>query len=369
MVSERAAQTPAICWAVGGAGGCSAVCRRCGGARRADAADRAPTKALCKGKTFKIGYDVFSGTQPFANLVTKGLKDAAKKTGCVTVITTVDNLNGPVAVGERQDDAEPGSTAIIDFNVLAAVPAGDRQAREEGQASRPTRSSAPSCRATRRSAPTTTAHRSSTARSWRTPAKKKYGSDRPVPGRRRRAVGRPDHHAALQRRRRRREEGLPDAAERSHHPGESRRDRGRHVQQRRSPRSPASHRTAVVLTTAVNDEVDPRHVQGGAGRKLELPRQLVRRRPVRAVAGLRRREHYVGALYLEPEKWGESALATIMRMANKMPYSPKQSASPAPRSRLPTRLRAASRRRERPHRCAGTRRPAHQPATPPGAAV
>ena len=33
------------------------------------------------------------------------------------------------------------------------------------------------------------------------------------------------------------------------------------------------------------------------------------------------REHYVGALFLEPEKWGESAVATIMRMANKMPYS------------------------------------------------
>ncbi len=33
------------------------------------------------------------------------------------------------------------------------------------------------------------------------------------------------------------------------------------------------------------------------------------------------RTHYVGALFLEPEKWGESAVATIMRMANKMPYS------------------------------------------------
>ena len=33
------------------------------------------------------------------------------------------------------------------------------------------------------------------------------------------------------------------------------------------------------------------------------------------------RTHYVGALFLEPEKWGESAVATIMRMANQMPYS------------------------------------------------
>jgi hypothetical protein len=32
------------------------------------------------------------------------------------------------------------------------------------------------------------------------------------------------------------------------------------------------------------------------------------------------RAHYVGALYLEPEVWGESALAVVLREANKMPY-------------------------------------------------
>jgi hypothetical protein len=32
------------------------------------------------------------------------------------------------------------------------------------------------------------------------------------------------------------------------------------------------------------------------------------------------RTHYVGALYLEPEKWGESALAVVLRMANKKTY-------------------------------------------------
>ena len=46
----------------------------------ASAAVPVPTKALCKKDSYKIGYDVFSGTQPFANLVSKGLKDAAKKT-------------------------------------------------------------------------------------------------------------------------------------------------------------------------------------------------------------------------------------------------------------------------------------------------
>jgi len=78
-----------------------------------------PTKALCKGKTYKIGYDVFSSTQPFANLVSKGLKDAAKKLGCVSVVTTVDNLNGPVAVGNIKTLLNQQVDGIVDFQVLA----------------------------------------------------------------------------------------------------------------------------------------------------------------------------------------------------------------------------------------------------------
>src|SRR5580765_2498169 len=91
-----------------------------GGAAAKPTPPIAASSNLCKGKTFKIGYDVFSSTQPFANLVTKGLKDAAKKTGCVTVITTVDNLNGPVAVGNVKTMLNQGANAIVDFNVLAA---------------------------------------------------------------------------------------------------------------------------------------------------------------------------------------------------------------------------------------------------------
>jgi ABC-type sugar transport system substrate-binding protein len=77
------------------------------------------TKRLCQGKTFKIGYDVFSATQPFANLVTKGMKDAANRIGCATVITTVDNTNGPVAVGNVKTMLNEGANGIIDFNILA----------------------------------------------------------------------------------------------------------------------------------------------------------------------------------------------------------------------------------------------------------
>jgi ABC-type sugar transport system substrate-binding protein len=83
------------------------------------AGPQTPSKAQCKGKTYKLGYDVFSGTQPFANLVTQGLLDAAKKVGCVTIVKTVDNLNGPVAVGNLKTLLNQKIDGFIDFQVLA----------------------------------------------------------------------------------------------------------------------------------------------------------------------------------------------------------------------------------------------------------
>src|SRR6266702_2420005 len=58
-----------------------------------------PTKALCKKASYKIGYDVFSDSQPFAVSLSNGLKDAAKSVGCAQILQTVDNQNGPVAIG------------------------------------------------------------------------------------------------------------------------------------------------------------------------------------------------------------------------------------------------------------------------------
>jgi ABC-type sugar transport system substrate-binding protein len=83
------------------------------------AGPQTPSKAQCNGKTYKLGYDVFSGTQPFANLVTQGLMDAAKSVGCVTIVKTVDNLNGPVAVGNLKTLLNQKIDGFIDFQVLA----------------------------------------------------------------------------------------------------------------------------------------------------------------------------------------------------------------------------------------------------------
>jgi ABC-type sugar transport system substrate-binding protein len=79
-----------------------------------------PTKALCKKKSYTIGYDVFSGSQPFANLVTQGLVQAAQSIGCVKVLKTIDNLNGPVAVGNLKTLVNEKIQGFVDFQVLAA---------------------------------------------------------------------------------------------------------------------------------------------------------------------------------------------------------------------------------------------------------
>jgi ABC-type sugar transport system substrate-binding protein len=78
-----------------------------------------PTKALCKKSSYKIGYDVFSSNQPFAVSLTNGLVNAAKSIGCAQVVKTVDNLNGPVAVGNVKTLLNEGIDGFVDFQVLA----------------------------------------------------------------------------------------------------------------------------------------------------------------------------------------------------------------------------------------------------------
>jgi len=80
-----------------------------------------PTKALCKsGKTYKVGYDVFSSSQPFAVSVSKSLVSAAKSVGCATVLTEVDNMNGPQAIANVKTLINEGITSFVDFQVLQA---------------------------------------------------------------------------------------------------------------------------------------------------------------------------------------------------------------------------------------------------------
>src|SRR5690242_18202279 len=117
-----AAMTVSVVFAVAMAAGGAVAAPTAGTAKASVAAspDLAhPTKALCKKSSYKIGYDVFSDSQPFAVSLTNGLIDAAKRIGCAQVVKTVDNLNGPVAVGNLKTLLNEGIDGFVDFQVLA----------------------------------------------------------------------------------------------------------------------------------------------------------------------------------------------------------------------------------------------------------
>ena len=79
-----------------------------------------PTKALCKLKNYKIGYDVFSDSQPFAVSLSDGLKSAAASVGCAQVVQTVDNMSGPTAIANLHTLINEKINGFVDFQVLAA---------------------------------------------------------------------------------------------------------------------------------------------------------------------------------------------------------------------------------------------------------
>ena len=323
MVSERAERTPrrsAAAFSVLAAVTLTAVIVvAVGGAAPKPTPPIVASSSLCKGKTFKIGYDVFSSTQPFANLVTKGLKDAAKKTGCVTVIMTVDNLNGPVAVGNVKTMLNEGANGIIDFNVLAAFqPAIAKLVKQAGVPANAIVGANlpgyPAIGADNYGASVLNGQELAKA------GKKKFGSTVPY---------------------------LVVAAEPSAGPIVMQRYYGAvagakkvypklggdHVIQVTSDGTEAgTYNNAVsafsripsgapVLTTAVNDEVSHAMYKAALARKLNFLVNSFGGDPFGLSQVCADRTHYAGALFLEPEKWGESAVATIMRMANHMPYS------------------------------------------------
>jgi ABC-type sugar transport system substrate-binding protein len=79
-----------------------------------------PTKALCKLKSYKIGYDVFSDSQPFAVSLSDGLKSAAASVGCAQIVQTVDNMSGPTAIANLHTLINEKINGFVDFQVLAA---------------------------------------------------------------------------------------------------------------------------------------------------------------------------------------------------------------------------------------------------------
>jgi ABC-type sugar transport system substrate-binding protein len=281
-----------------------------------------PTKALCKGKKYTIGYDVFSGTQPFANLVSQGLKDAAKKLGCVTVKTTVDNLNGPVAVANIRTLLNQHVDAIVDFQVLAPyqLPIANllKKAKVPGVAIVGANLPGyPSVGADNYGASVLNGQALGAA------AKKKYPGETPY---------------------------LFVAAEPSAGPIVLQRYTGAVAGVKKVyPTLPSDHivrvdvdgtepdtynkflsalsrvpSDAVVLLTGVNDEATHGTYKAAGARKLS--KYLVNSfggDPFGLQQVCKDREHYVGALYLLPKVWGSSSLAVVLRMIHKLPV-PKE---------------------------------------------
>jgi ABC-type sugar transport system substrate-binding protein len=276
------------------------------------------TKALCKGRRYKIGYEVFSATQPFANFVTKGLKDAAKRIGCATVITTVDNLNGPVAIGNIKTMLNEGANAIVDFQVLApyqpAIAKILKNAHVPGVAvvgaDLP---GYPSVGADNYAAAVKDGVALAKA------GKKKFGRAMPYVV----VAAEPTSGPIIMQR----YYGAVAGAKRvypnlpSNHIIEVTSD-GTEAGTYNNAVSAFSRIPSggVVLTTAVNDEVSHAMYKAALARRLNFLVNSFGGDPFGLGQVCRDRAHYVGALYLEPEKWGESALAVVLRMANKMSY-------------------------------------------------
>jgi ABC-type sugar transport system substrate-binding protein len=281
-----------------------------------------PTKALCKGKQYTIGYDVFSATQPFANLVSQGLKDAAKALGCVKVRTTVDNLNGPVAVANIRTLLNQHVDAIVDFQVLAPyqLPIANllKKAKVPGVAIVGANLPGyPSVGADNYGASVLNGQALGAA------AKKKYPGETPY---------------------------LFVAAEPSAGPIVLQRYTGAVAGVKKVyPTLPSDHivrvdvdgtesdtynkflsslsrvpSDAVVLLTGVNDEATHGTYKAAGARKLS--KYLVNSfggDPFGLQQVCKDREHYVGALYLLPKVWGSSSLAVVLRMIHKLPV-PKE---------------------------------------------
>jgi ABC-type sugar transport system substrate-binding protein len=277
-----------------------------------------PTKALCKGKTYKIGYDVFSATQPFANLVTKGLKDAAKSIGCATVVETVDNLNGPVAIGNVKTLLNEKVNAVVDFNVLApfqpAIAKLLKNAHVPGVAvvgaDLP---GYPSVGANNYGASVKSGNALAKA------GKKKFGSAVPYVV----VAAEPTAGAIIMQR----YYGAVAGAKQVYPNLPS-----SHIIQVKSDGTEAGTynvavsafsripSSGVVLTTAVNDEVSHAMYKAALARKLNFLVNSFGGDPFGLGQVCSDRTHYAGALFLQPETWGSSALAVVLREANKMSY-------------------------------------------------
>lgn len=82
-----------------------------------------PTKAtICAGgKTYKLGYDMFSDSESFSVQQAKALTALAAQLGCVTIVKLVDNANAGTAVQNAHLFVQQKVDGVMTFNIIAAA--------------------------------------------------------------------------------------------------------------------------------------------------------------------------------------------------------------------------------------------------------
>jgi ABC-type sugar transport system substrate-binding protein len=83
-----------------------------------------PTKAMCGGKTYTFGYDVFSDSQEFAVARWSGMQHWQKVLGCIKWIKMTDNGSGTTALSNVQILANQNVNAMLLLQVDASAQAG-----------------------------------------------------------------------------------------------------------------------------------------------------------------------------------------------------------------------------------------------------
>lgn len=87
-----------------------------------------PDPAICAGRNYTIGVDLFSDTDAFAVQLGKGLEKVAGDLGCVKINKLVDNAKPDVAVQNANIFVQQKVDGAILFNVVQAASQGQSQA-------------------------------------------------------------------------------------------------------------------------------------------------------------------------------------------------------------------------------------------------
>jgi ABC-type sugar transport system substrate-binding protein len=86
-----------------------------------------PTKAVCAGKSYTIGYDTFSDTDLFTHTMNQAQFALAKKLGCVKIVQLIDNADPGTALQNAKILAQRKVDGVILLNVIAAAQPGIAQ--------------------------------------------------------------------------------------------------------------------------------------------------------------------------------------------------------------------------------------------------